>query len=477
MMQILYSMISKKVNKFLLQIKNDSRLEKTACEETHIFSPELSTLLKRIASVLLFSVLLSFRSGAAFADLGSAADQCRDKNLYPKVRYAACNKALNSGDVLTEDAPSIHLQIARYHEEQKRFDVALEVYDRLISTFPHYALGYIGRGQLHLRRREHDLAINDLAEAIRLDPELQIAYFLRGSIYHVQGLREKSLSDLNEAVRLNPNDARSHSTRAVLLADIGQYDAATSDIEHAIDLAPDDAFVRGERGAVFRRKGNLDEAIKDFEFALSKDPTLAFVYFERGTAYARKNDYEQAIIDFDQTLKLNPNDDLAHYNKAVSLEALGKTNAALQSYGQAVSANPRFKEAFYNKAILLWQKGLHSGAVNEFEAVLGLAPNSPRALNGLVWILSSTRDATIRNGPRAVRLAHKLLKLSDIAEDHAAYAAALAETGDFPGAIEEQQKAINKSTVVGRPAMIEAFSRMLVLFKANRPYRLEEFEN
>ena len=84
---------------------------------------------------------------------------------------------------------------------------------------------------------------------------------------------------------------------------------------------------------------------------------------------------------------------------------------------------------------------------NHFRSVpVGCSPQ-----NNLAWLLSTHPDSELRNGEEAIKLITPIIK-ADGGNNHttlSTLAAALAETGDFKGAIETTTRALHYAQAVG----------------------------
>jgi hypothetical protein len=79
-------------------------------------------------------------------------------------------------------------------------------------------------------------------------------------------------------------------------------------------------------------------------------------------------------------------------------------------------------------------------------------PNSADALNNLAWALATSPRPELRNGPRAVTLAHRACELTQFKKTMflGTLAAAQAATGKFDDAIAAAQKACALAVKTGK---------------------------
>lgn len=105
-----------------------------------------------------------------------------------------------------------------------------------------------------------------------------------------------------------------------------------------------------------------------------------------------------------------------------------------------------------------------AGAEADSRQAMQLRPDADNQ-NQLAWFLATCPDSKMRNGREAVALANRALKLNSDPAIMDTLAAAYAETGDFPSAVEWQKKA-NKD-----PKTNKEGAKRLKLYQGNRPYR------
>jgi cytochrome c-type biogenesis protein CcmH/NrfG len=111
--------------------------------------------------------------------------------------------------------------------------------------------------------------------------------------------------------------------------------------------------------------------------------------------------------------------------------------------------------------------------LKHFREAVRLAPDSPPALNELAWVLATSPDATLRNGPEAVPLAEHACAVTNRRNPKwlATLAAAYAEAGRFPEAISAAQEALSLARTTGDEATVERTGNLLGCFQSGRPFR------
>jgi len=123
--------------------------------------------------------------------------------------------------------------------------------------------------------------------------------------------------------------------------------------------------------------------------------------------------------------------------------------------------------------LLLQKRGEFKAAIAQFQKVLELDPRHVTAYNNLAWLLATCPENSSRDGKKAVDLAQQAVQLSvgNSPEILDTLAAAYAEAGRFPKAIETARQALDLSTAQNNKPLAEVIQNQILLFEANSPYR------
>ncbi len=200
--------------------------------------------------------------------------------------------------------------------------------------------------------------------------------------------------------------------------------------------------------------------------------TRRSAFVKLGSAYFRKNARGPALSAFQEALALNSKDHQTLNSVGVILMEAGRLPEAISYYQKALAIDKFNTLARANLAISLHSLGRIAEAVPHYRENLRLRKEWPVGANNLAWILATSPDDTLRNGPEALALAQKACAATTRKNPLylATLAAALAETGNFPAAAATATEALQiipKSDATTR-AQITA---SLASFHAKKPWR------
>ena len=143
-------------------------------------------------------------------------------------------------------------------------------------------------------------------------------------------------------------------------------------------------------------------------------------------------------------MQLNPDYALAHATLGDALLQKGKLDEAITHFRKALQIKPDDEETQLDLGKALLQKGAVAEAIPQYQKALELKPAEPEIQNGLAWLLATAAEPSLRDGGKAVALARQANQ--ETGEENPVVlhtlAAAYAEAGKFPDAVEAAQHAL-----------------------------------
>jgi tetratricopeptide (TPR) repeat protein len=179
----------------------------------------------------------------------------------------------------------------------------------------------------------------------------------------------------------------------------------------------------------------------------------------------------EAIAQFQMALEINPDFAEAHNNLGVVFVQQGRKEEAITQYQKALAIKPDYAEARYNLGNALLRQGDAAEAISCYQKALAIKPGYIEVQNNLALVLATCTQASLRNGMEAVRLAERANQLAGGKNPAVlcTLAAAYAETGRFPEAIETAQRALHLAEAQSNTTLAGALQSQLKLYQAGIP--------
>jgi Tfp pilus assembly protein PilF len=175
---------------------------------------------------------------------------------------------------------------------------------------------------------------------------------------------------------------------------------------------------------------------------------------------------------FEHALHVTRNNSCAHFSLGNQLADQGKIEDAMQHWESALKLEPARPDVHARIAGALSLQGDFAGAIARYRHALQIDPDHAEVLNNVAWLLATCPEASLRDGPEAVRLALKACELTRFRRTImvGTLAAAHAEAGRFPEAVETAQQACALAADEGDGALLAKNQELLELYRASKPY-------
>ena len=350
------------------------------------------------------------------------------------------------------------------------------------------------QGRAAASKQDYTSAVEHFEAALRLDPKATIIHYPLAMAYRGLGDLEQASQHLNRSggttdggftggVMMDLADPllaelvtvlRSPAVyrQLALEADAnGDWLGAARQFEMAVEMEPEDTDLRVSLAMAYERAGQAVAALSELEVAVELDPQLAQAHYLMGTLYERAGRDQEALDRYRAAITYDPSSPEAQLLFANTLRRLGFVEASLAPYRQVLELDADTDEAQFGEALALVWLGRHREARARLEEATSRQPGHPAFATALARLLAASPDAQVRNGRRAFELIEVVVenyKTTAVAET---MAMALAELGEFRGAAEWQQLAMDVARDAGQSALAQEMSANLGLYQRGEPCR------
>lgn len=386
-----------------------------------------------------------------------------------------------------------------------RSDLTLFGHAKDVTERNYIALTIYGKQLADQGKYKEALALYQ--QAIEIQPRYAVGQYVMAEAYRNTGRTNEALASYTEALQLDPFHAESLNSRGALLSNLNRDVEARQDFLKAIEILPIFDLPRLNLGIVCQRQGRLEEAAQWFLEYLKLNPTSAKVLALLADVRFRQNQfdlaaqlYQQSLtqepqrvgsryglacalaalqrfaaaeIELQQVLRLDPKMPEACFQLGIVLQSMQRPDQAITNLSRAVELKPTSALYRYHLAAGLDQVGRKVEAVSAYEQAIALDEEFAEPLNNLAWLLATTADAALRDGPRAVSLAEKACELTQQKETFliGTLAAAYAAAGRFDDAVATAQRAVDLATATGQPPLAARNRELLELYRSGKPFR------
>jgi tetratricopeptide (TPR) repeat protein len=210
--------------------------------------------------------------------------------------------------------------------------------------------------------------------------------------------------------------------------------------------------------------------------ALARTSDNLIAELNLGEAVYQQGKTQEAIRRFESALQIPGNPiatATAHSSLGVAFLEIGRAEDSLNHLRTALTLDPNNADTHYNLGNTLLQMNKAAEAVGEYQRALAIEPDDSQCLNNLAWTLATWPDSLVRDGPQAVKLAEKADSLTRQSSPiiAATLAAAYAESGRFPEAIETVNRAIRLALAEGNTSRADSIRTQLRTYEAGSAFR------
>jgi protein O-mannosyl-transferase len=288
-----------------------------------------------------------------------------------------------------------------------------------------------------------------------------------------QARMEEARQYWNEALRIDPNDPLALNGVAMLLVQGRRYDEAARLAEKVLRLDPASVEAHNTLATARQMQGRTEEALEHLEEAHRLEPENTAFLTNLARIYKSQEKLDLGAKYFQEVLRLKP-DDLDAYNYLADVRiGQGRLEDAADLLGQLIRLQPEDAVVRNNLAMVLAMQGKYREALEEWSTLLATDPRDVVAMNSVAWVLSTSPDASIRDGQKAVALAEQVCQRNARRDPTFldTLAAAYAEAGQFSKAVATATEALTLAQRQGKQSLLDQLKERLELYRQDRPFR------
>jgi tetratricopeptide (TPR) repeat protein len=394
-------------------------------------------------------------------------------DLAKKGQYAAAVPEWTKALAMSPDDARARNNYGQTLAHLGKEDDAIAQLRKAVLYKPHYPEARNNLGIALDKTGNSSEAIENYRKALEDNPGYAEAHNNLGRALMEEHHLSEAIEEYQAALTINPEYAEAHNNLGYALAAQGHLDEAVAEYRKALDSDPKYAHAYNNLGLAAAMQGNLDDALTNFTRAVELDPADAGAEGNLGHALLSKNNLDDAISHLRKALAIGPESAEVHDNLGTALAEKGQTADAIPHFKRALELSPNLVEARYYLGMALVMTGQKTEGLAQWRQALRRDPDNVPVLNETAWVLSTSTDASLRNGSEAVPLAEHAVQLTSAHEPEilGTLAAAYAETGRFDKAVEMEKRAADLAAQQGNTQLAATLGARLTLFEDKAPIR------
>jgi len=241
---------------------------------------------------------------------------------------------------------------------------------------------------------------------------------------------------------------------------------------------PNSARAHNNFGIQLVHAGRVSEGMAEYRKAIDLKPEFIDSHYNLGLELADLGRVDEAMSEYEAALRIKPDHEGALNSLAVLLVDRGRVDEAIELYKKVMELKPDLAEVRYNYANALVAQKKYKEAIPLYQQAVELKPDFADAHCDLALLLATCSDAAIRDGAKAVACAQRAVGLSEGKDPSIleTLAAAYAEAGRFPEAVQTARLALQFAVARRKLDLADTIRDRLKLYEAGVPYHESESE-
>ncbi len=241
---------------------------------------------------------------------------------------------------MSQNTLKVDFQTALELTQDKDFDAARRLYEKILQAYPLHAATHYNLAQLAAQMGDAKTAHQHFSQVIALEPDFPQGYFQLAQILLIEGDPASAIKNLQTAVRLAPDYIEAHHLLACSALQQQDLKLASVQFQRLLQLDPMHASGHLNFALLKLKQHDLEEAKKLLDSALALDPTLIEAHYHRGVIAMQQGDVALAVSEMQGTLDRQSDHFAANYNLGILYKLQHHYQLARHYLQQALKLKP-----------------------------------------------------------------------------------------------------------------------------------------
>jgi len=261
-----------------------------------------------------------------------------------------------------------YLNMGAIHSFKKRFNEAIEMFNKTIQLSPRESRAYLGLAKIYVQLSDSEAANSYFRKVIELSPNTSIAEFAEQSMVKTKPIQVAPLS---------PDHKIENLSKGIGFYLASNYPTAADHYKAYLKIQSSDDYAWYLLGETQLRMDRLDETVDSFKRCVRLNPKRGLYHKSLGTALFLQKKYEEGAEALKKSIELGKSDPLVFTLYGICLARLKKAEESVHQFRVTLKKHPNNPLAMYHLAVALIQQNDKKKAADLLEKIKSLTMYAP----------------------------------------------------------------------------------------------------
>ena len=266
---------------------------------------------------------------------------------------------------------------------QKKYEKALPIFERILSLAPHLASSFSNYGLSLENNGMISAAIEVYQQGLIVEPNSPTLNHNLGVAFAKIGNEREAINFYKSALQQNPQSPEVLNNMGKALKNLREFEQALNCFTLAIKFNPNYFEAKFNKAVLYKEQKNIIAAKKIFEEISAKQPENLFYLLNLGLCEVELGEFSKAEKIFNSALKENPESPEVFMALGSLKRNLGEISDAIKYLERAILINDKLADAHSLLALCYQVRNDPEKAELLFKKAVDLSPNSSNFLNNL----------------------------------------------------------------------------------------------
>lgn len=290
-------------------------------------------------------------------------------------KYDLSDKDYQKCIELESTDPYGYMGIGRNAAEQKKYNKAIQMYDKVIQLHGFNYMGaYSFRAESYIALGRFDEAASDIVNVLATSSDDKTSY--NKAYYNMFRLADSSYLTIMSRLKIQktkePNNEFWIYCLGIVSEHSRKYDKAIEYYKEAIDNGMINSAFFERLSSCYVDMGNYNIALDYINRAIDLDSSDLDYWHTRATINYELDNQEKTLNDLDYCIKQQPDNYWCYYKRGWYKSLFGDKEGALEDYTSSITLNPNYSYVYVSRGKLFLDMGEKKLAKKDFEKCIEL---------------------------------------------------------------------------------------------------------